>query len=399
MKLLYDLSASQPFYGNDFHGGGEYAKVVFFRLCDFLPSDVSLEVFYDPNRNIDSGIIELCESKHITINRCANKSEISNLLCRKNFDVFYSALPYGYGSLVIPPTTKFVYTIHGLRALEYPFDRYELKYNKLTLKLLIKYFFLTFFSSWWKSNKIKRNINKYNKLLTLTENQTIITVSNHSKYSISYFFPGIDISNIQVFYSPLKKTGLHISNDAKILDSFSLEQGKYILLVSGDRSEKGAYRACKVLYNLIKDNDKIPENIKVLVIGVSYTAPYRKVTHNNSRFKFHGYISAEELEALYKNAHLFLFPTLNEGFGYPPLEAMKYGTLCACSANSAITEIYGDSVLYFNPHDETEMSVRILQSFDNVIRKEKHEKTLLRYPLIIKKQEQDFELLIKKILT
>jgi len=399
MKLLYDLSASQPFNGSDFHGGGEYAKVVFYGLCNSLSPDISLEVFYNPGKNIDNGILELCQSKHITINHCKNKSEISNLLCEKNYDVFYSALPYSYGNLIIPPATKFVYTIHGLRALEYPFDRYEIKYNKLTIKLIIKHFFSAFFSSWWKSNKIKRNKNKYNKLLTLTENQTIITVSNHSKYAIKYFFPDIDISKIHVFYSPLKKINFYDTNDVKILDSFSLEQGKYILLVSGDRSEKGAYRACKVLYNLIKENGRIPEDIMIIVIGVSYTSPYRRITHNNRRFLFQGYISAEELEALYKNTHLFLFPTLNEGFGSPPLEAMKYGTICACSANSALTEVYGDSVLYFNPHDETEMSIRILQSFDNGIRREKHEKTLLRYQYMINKQQKDFDLLIREIMA
>jgi glycosyltransferase involved in cell wall biosynthesis len=364
-----------------------------------LPSDALLEVFYNPKKNIDSSILELCETNHISVNQCANKSEIINLLCCKNFDVFFAALPYSYGNLVIPPSTKFVYTIHGLRALEYPVDRYELKYKKITLKSLAKYFFSTYFFSLWKAKKIKRNINKYNKLLTLTKNQAIITDSNHSKYSINYFFPGIDTTKLHVFYPPLKKTDLYNINSTEILDSFSLEKDKYILLVSGDRSEKGAYRACRVLYNLIKNKIRIPQNINILVIGVSHKAPYLRLTHNNRRFNFCGYISAEKLETLYKNAHLFLFPTLNEGFGYPPLEAMKYGTLCACSANSSITEVYGDSVLYFNPHDETEMSIRILQSFDNEIRKEKYEKMILRYQSITQKQEQDLNSLIKIILT
>jgi hypothetical protein len=92
-----------------------------------------------------------------------------------------------------------------------------------------------------------------------------------------------------------------------------------------------------------------------------------------------------------------MFPTLNEGFGIPPLEVMKYGVLSACSANSAITEVYGDAVLYFNPFDETEMSIRVLQGFDDGIRREKSLKMAERYQLIRKRQEQDLDLLIQNI--
>jgi glycosyltransferase involved in cell wall biosynthesis len=112
----------------------------------------------------------------------------------------------------------------------------------------------------------------------------------------------------------------------------------------------------------------------------------------------HGYVFPEDLEILYKNACLFIYPTLNEGFGYPPLEAMKYGTLCACSANSAITEICGDAVLYFNPFDEIEIGIRVLQSFDEEIRKEKAVKMTARYQLISKKQEHDLDLLVEDII-
>jgi glycosyltransferase involved in cell wall biosynthesis len=88
---------------------------------------------------------------------------------------------------------------------------------------------------------------------------------------------------------------------------------------------------------------------------------------------------------------------MNEGFGASPLEAMKYGTLCACSANSAITEIFGDSVLYFNPYDDVEMGIRVLQSFDENIRREKNEKIKARYAFIRERQEADIDALVELI--
>ena len=77
---------------------------------------------------------------------------------------------------------------------------------------------------------------------------------------------------------------------------------------------------------------------------------------------------------------------------------MKYGTLCACSANSAIPEIYEDSVLYFNPFDETEMGIRILQSFDTKIRGEISKKISVRYNEITERQNQDLTSLVQNIL-
>jgi hypothetical protein len=76
---------------------------------------------------------------------------------------------------------------------------------------------------------------------------------------------------------------------------------------------------------------------------------------------------------------------------------MKYGTLCACSANSAITEICGDSVLYFNPYDEAEMGIRVLQSFDADIRREKIEKMKARYEIVREKQHRDLNALVELI--
>jgi hypothetical protein len=392
MKILYDLSSTQPVSssGSDFHGGSEYAKTVFYRLAETLPLGKTLEVFYDPKRKIDNSIIEACKTRQFTIHHCKNNSEISALLNNNSYDVFYSALPYSYTNLVIPEKTKFIYTIHGLRDLEYPADIYELKYKKQNLKSKIKHFLFLLFPLWWKSNRLKSRTNNYNKIFSLTSNRTIVTVSSHSKYSLLYFFPALTASEIKVLYSPAK-----IHEDINNADSG--KDGKYILVISGDRSEKGAYRACKVLYKLVKQ-DKLPKDVKIIVLGVTNTGAYKSVTGNSSRFELRSYVCAPELESLYKNAQLFLYPTLNEGFGYPPMEAMKYGTLCACSANSAVTGICGDAVLYFNPFDETEMSIRILQSFDDDIKKEKSEKMLQRFKYISDRQKQDLDLLVKEIL-
>jgi len=391
-SILFDLS---PLQMSSVHGGGEYTRAVFYRLCELFPNDMTLEVFFNPDKKIEKNIIELCEAKKIILNACKNNHDIIKLLKDKEYDVFYTALAYSYKNINIPPKTKFIYTIHGLRELEWLPDKYRLKYNKNDIKRKIRHYISLFFPSSWKKYKFDSMRN----LFSLTNNQKIITVSNHSKFSISYFFPDLDISQIQVLYSPSKIIPVENQSESRTLDSFSVKAAKYILMINGNRAGKGAYRACSALYKLLQKQNTVPNEVNILVLGVSYKTPYLKLTNNSKRFIFHGYVSANDLEVLYKEAHLFLFPSLNEGFGYPPLEAMKYGTLCACSANSAITEICGDTVLYFNPYDETEMSIRVLQSFDKTIRKEKKEKMSLRYQEIIAKQECDLDKLIYEIIT
>jgi len=62
-----------------------------------------------------------------------------------------------------------------------------------------------------------------------------------------------------------------------------------------------------------------------------------------------GFVSDEKLKKLYKNAKAFVFPTLSEGFGLPPKEAIEAGTIAVVSDIPVLKEIYEDSVFYFDP--------------------------------------------------
>lgn len=75
-----------------------------------------------------------------------------------------------------------------------------------------------------------------------------------------------------------------------------------------------------------------------------------------ARILFPGYVSAADLAALYSGAHLFVMPSLYEGFCLPVLEAMACGTPVACSAASSLPEVVGDAALLFDPHDAHEMA-------------------------------------------
>src|SRR5205085_9512276 len=72
-----------------------------------------------------------------------------------------------------------------------------------------------------------------------------------------------------------------------------------------------------------------------------------------------GEVSDEVLQAYYANADLLVFPSLYEGFGFPPLEAMASGVPVAASRAASIPEVCGDGAAYFDPLSVEEMAAVI----------------------------------------
>src|SRR5215213_8016876 len=64
-----------------------------------------------------------------------------------------------------------------------------------------------------------------------------------------------------------------------------------------------------------------------------------------------GYVTQDELASLYRRASALVFPSLYEGFGQPPLEAMACGCPVACSDLPPLREVCGDAAVYFDPED------------------------------------------------
>jgi glycosyltransferase involved in cell wall biosynthesis len=84
-----------------------------------------------------------------------------------------------------------------------------------------------------------------------------------------------------------------------------------------------------------------------------------KAGNENSAVIFPGYVPDAELKILYQNALAYVFPSLYEGFGLPPLEAMSQGCPVASSNKASMPEILGEAAIFFNPEDEKETQAQI----------------------------------------
>ncbi len=78
-----------------------------------------------------------------------------------------------------------------------------------------------------------------------------------------------------------------------------------------------------------------------------------------------GYVSDEDLPALYRAAAVFVYPSIFEGFGLPPLEAMACGTPVIAGNTSSLPEVVGDAAILIDPYDEQDLMSALLKIFND----------------------------------
>ena len=121
-------------------------------------------------------------------------------------------------------------------------------------------------------------------------------------------------------------------------------------------------------YRSIHNSD--PNFIPLVVVGQkgwNYDEVFQFVEDNrlSTHIQFPGYVPTEDIPAVYNAAKIFVFPTLYEGFGLPPLEAMACGTPTITSAVSSLPEHVGDAGVLVPPGDEAALSAALLELIED----------------------------------
>ena len=208
----------------------------------------------------------------------------------------------------------------------------------------------------------------------------ILTVSNFSKKEIQKYL-GINEDKISVIYNAVSEK---FNNKTPLS-----EKKEYILAVSSIEPRKNFERllaAAKLL-----DND-----VKLLVVGAKNKVFGNVNLEQNSRVEFLGYVSDEELKKYYSNALLFVYPSIYEGFGLPPLEAMASGCPVVLSDIEVFHEVFSDSAIYFNPYDINDIAQKINEVLKS---KETQEKLIFKGYDLVKKYsyENSADLILAQI--
>jgi glycosyltransferase involved in cell wall biosynthesis len=129
----------------------------------------------------------------------------------------------------------------------------------------------------------------------------------------------------------------------------------FILITGTIEPRKNLTRAIKAWSML---PDELKSNYPLVIAGTDgwKNQEIEDTIKENSSIHITEYVDDRTLANLYSGASLFLYPSLYEGFGLPPLEAMACGTPVLASNSSCIPEICGSGAVFFNPFDEEELA-------------------------------------------
>lgn len=398
-KILFDMTVYQT--GTQFHGGGEYSYTILKALMEQKSADTVVDVFIGERGRTDDEVLKRCRDAGMQVLFCRDAGDLTEAVKSGAYDTLYSALPTPkhFKGLKLPADVLMIITLHGLRKLElresglYPYFTNLRKCKNDAAELLKKTF---------RPGKYMEYLrDEYSYLLHITENYIAVTDSWHSFYNTLRYFPQIGKDRMRMYYAP-GKIAYKIDDaeyEQEVLKRYGIRSGGFGLILSADRHEKNPVRSLQAWDAAYSDcSALIPGDYKTVVLGAKDSSRFLKFLKNRERFVFRGYVEDRELETLYKHTHLLLFASLNEGFGYPPMEAMKYGTLVAASVNTSIPESCGNAALMFNPLIVSEMTNRILQSFDPQVREEKMHEIPKQYQKIIKHQDEDLNRIVRMIL-
>ena len=184
--------------------------------------------------------------------------------------------------------------------------------------------------------------------------QRILTVSEASKRDIIHFF-NVPPEKVVVVYNAIEERFAQTpSGDAieRVRERYQLNH-PFVLYVGNIKPHKNLVRLIEAFAELRRRGF---DELKLLIIGdeISKLPALRRAVHSHKLHKhvrFLGYLEDETLASLYRLASVFVFPSLYEGFGLPPLEAMASGTPVVTSNVSSMPEVTGDAAVLVDPYD------------------------------------------------
>ncbi len=298
-------------------------------------------------------ILQNLKNKPFEISLIVNSKELINEKEFKNFNLIYLNAP--------------IYSLKEQILLSFKISKCDLFFSphfnipifpiraKKRLVTIHDVYHLAFLSKLTFLEKIyaKFIINKAIKL-----SDKVITVSNFSKEEILKYTKAINLKKIEVIYNAIdlnvfKKT-LDLTTIKNVKNKLDLPE-KFFLFV-------GNLKPHKNLINIIKAFEMFQKDYKdfnLVIVGsdknLINAIDVKKILDNKkllaNKINLIGYAVLEDLPIIYQLSKALLFPSLYEGFGYPPLEAMSVDCPVIASNLASLPEICSDAAYFVDPYD------------------------------------------------
>lgn len=326
IKILVDAHYVDDFYS----GASTYLKGLFNELVKFDDLEIHLAA-----RNIER-LKENFPDERFKYVQLSSESNIKRLLFEFPKLIKKGKYDYAHFTYFVPfiKNCKYLVSIHDLLFIDFP-EHFSLKYR-------IGRTLMFYFSS-----------KKADELLT---------ISNYSKKSLIKYFR---LKADKIHITPCATINIYKEKDK----SERLLKDNYLLYVSRIEHRKNHIALLKAFVDL-----KLYENYSLLFIGaksdqIKLLSDYIELQAENIRAKIIHFenVSETELQNYYQNASLFVFPSLGEGFGIPPLEALAAKTKVICSNTTAMEDFDFLKGYQFDPTNQNELMNKITTTLlDNV---------------------------------
>ena len=202
----------------------------------------------------------------------------------------------------------------------------------------------------------------------------VLTVSEASRRDILSFYPSTNPDRVEVVPNAIDEAILTEPGEEemeRVRERYQI-RGRFVLYAGNIKPHKNLERLIAA-FGLLKQRPG-HEDVKLLIIGDEvnkYGGLRRSVEAAGVRqdVRFFGFVPERTLAALYRLAAAFAFPSLYEGFGLPPLEAMACGTPVLTSRISSLPEVVGDAALLVDPYSVEDIAVGLERLLgDDVLR-------------------------------
>ena len=183
--------------------------------------------------------------------------------------------------------------------------------------------------------------------LAIKTSRHILTVSEFSKREIIRFYPFLQEQDITVVYNAADDSLF------RPLSQVPAPTERFALAVSSLDPRKNFNR-------LIEAFEDIPD-CKLYIVGTRHRVFREGQNHQSDNIHYLGRVSDAELVRLYNQAACFIFPSLYEGFGLPPIEAQSCGCPVLVSDIPVLREVCGDTATYFDPYNPYDIRKAVKQ--------------------------------------
>lgn len=218
---------------------------------------------------------------------------------------------------------------------------------------------------------LRRRLHSYLTRRVLRGAARVIAVSQFTKGEIQKLF-AIRGDRIEVVYNAIDERFLHghaTDSDRELIAQRYQVNHPFVLYAGAIRPHKNVVRIIEAFSSLKSElaKEQQLEDLKLIIIGddlSSHPRLRRTVVRSGVQqdVRFLGFVPIEVLRIFYDVAKAFVFPSLYEGFGLPPLEAMAHGTPVVTSNTSSLPEVVGNAALMVNPENVFEIRRALQQA-------------------------------------